>query len=125
MTVRATRAEVDAGAIAHNVSALARLVAPAELCVVVKADGYGHGAVGAARAALAAGATRLAVALTEEGAALRAAAIDAPVLLLSEPPPADAPAVIRGPARTRGLHRGRASPRWPRPPRPTTRCRST
>jgi alanine racemase len=95
VTVRATRAEVDAGAIAHNVSALARIVAPAELCVVVKADGYGHGAVGAARAALAAGATRLAVARTEEGAALRAAAIEAPVLLLSEPPPTDAHAVIR------------------------------
>jgi alanine racemase len=94
VSVRATRAEVDADAIAHNVTVLARLVAPAELCVVVKADGYGHGAVGAARAALGAGATRLAVALTEEEAMLRAAGIDAPVLVLSEPPPPEAPAVV-------------------------------
>ncbi|MHB8671806.1 MAG: alanine racemase, partial [Acidimicrobiales bacterium] len=53
---------------------------------VVKADGYGHGAVPAARAALAGGASWLAVALVSEGVALRDAGIDAPVLVLSEPP---------------------------------------
>jgi alanine racemase len=92
--VRATWAEVDAAAIEHNVAALARLAAPAELCVVVKADGYGHGAVDAARAALAAGAGRLAVALPEEGAVLRAGGIDAPVLVLSEAPVGDAGVVV-------------------------------
>ncbi|MEX0868169.1 MAG: alanine racemase, partial [Nitriliruptoraceae bacterium] len=56
-----------------------------EVCAVVKADGYGHGAVTAATAALAGGARWLAVALVEEGQALRAAGIDADVLLLSEP----------------------------------------
>jgi alanine racemase len=81
-------AEVDLAAVARNAAALAALVAPAALCAVVKAGGYGHGAVPAARAALAGGATGLAVALVEEGAELRAAGIDAPVLLLSEPPPA-------------------------------------
>ncbi|MEY2477794.1 MAG: alanine racemase [Actinomycetota bacterium] len=79
-------AEVDLDAIRHNAGVLRELTAPAALCAVVKADGYGHGAVPVARAALDGGATWLAVALVEEGVALRAAGIDAPVLLLSEPP---------------------------------------
>ena len=53
---------------------------------VVKADAYGHGAVPVARAALEAGATWLAVALVEEGVALRDAGIAAPILVLSEVP---------------------------------------
>ena len=56
------------------------------MCAVVKAGGYGHGPVEVARAALEGGASWLAVALVEEGAQLRDAGIDAPVLLLSEPP---------------------------------------
>jgi alanine racemase len=79
-------AEVDLAAIRHNVARLRELSAPAAVCAVVKADGYGHGAVPVARAALDAGATWLAVALVEEGIALREAGIDAPVLVLSEPP---------------------------------------
>jgi alanine racemase len=79
-------AEVDVGAARRNAALLAGLVAPSQLCAVVKADGYGHGALPLARAALAGGATWLAVALVEEGVALRDAGIDAPVLLLSEPP---------------------------------------
>ncbi|CAN5546429.1 hypothetical protein BH20ACT2_BH20ACT2_01980 [soil metagenome] len=66
-------------------AALASGAAPARLCVVVKADGYGHGALPVGRAALDAGADWLAVALVEEGVALRRAGIEAPVLLLSEP----------------------------------------
>jgi alanine racemase len=84
--VRQAWAEVDLAAVRHNVGELLRHAAPARLCAVVKADGYGHGAVEVSRAALAAGASLLAVALVEEGAQLRAAGIDAPVLLLSEPP---------------------------------------
>jgi alanine racemase len=53
---------------------------------VVKADGYGHGAVHVARAALEAGASGLCVALVGEGLALRSAGIRAPVLVLSEQP---------------------------------------
>ena len=81
-------AEVDLAAVHHNASVLAALASPAELCAVVKAGGYGHGAVEVARAALAGGATWLAVALVEEGRDLRAAGIAAPILVLSEPPPA-------------------------------------
>ena len=76
-------------AIAANVGhAARRCAAPAEVCAVVKADGYGHGAVPWRRAALEAGA---AVAGRRPGAPRRAscaaAGIDAPILLLSEPRP--------------------------------------
>ncbi len=77
-------AEIDLAAVAHNAGVLARLVAPAELCAVVKAHGYGHGGPAVARAALAGGAGRLAVALVDEGAELREHGVTAPVLLLSE-----------------------------------------
>jgi len=87
-------AEIDVGAVAHNVETLLGLVAPAQLWVVVKADAYGHGAVTVARAALAAGATGLCVALTSEGVALRDAGIDAPVLVLSEQPPEHAAVLV-------------------------------
>jgi alanine racemase len=85
---------VDLGAIRANVAELRRRAAPAAVLAVVKADAYGHGAVPVARAALEAGADRLGVAIVEEGVTLRAAGIDAPILLLSEPPAAVAPAVV-------------------------------
>ncbi|MEX2626819.1 MAG: alanine racemase [Ilumatobacteraceae bacterium] len=79
-------AEVDLEALAHNVAVLRRAAAPADVWAVVKADGYGHGAVRVAEAALGAGAAGLCVALVEEGEMLRRAGIDAPVLMLSEQP---------------------------------------
>jgi alanine racemase len=87
-------AEIDLDAVAHNVSYLCREAAPADLYAVVKADGYGHGAVAVGRAALAAGAHGLAVALTQEGVALRDAGITSPILLLSEQPPENAPFIV-------------------------------
>lgn len=93
--MRAARAEVDLGAIAHNTRLLADLAAPAALCAVVKADGYGHGAIAVSEASLAAGATWLGVALVEEGAVLRKSGIEAPILLLSQPRPADLAAAVR------------------------------
>jgi alanine racemase len=87
-------AEVDLDAVRANVRALRALVAPATVCAVVKADGYGHGAVEVSRAAVEAGAACLAVALVEEGVQLREAGIDAPVLVLSEPVPAAAETVV-------------------------------
>jgi len=83
--VRPTCVTVDLGAIRANVAAIARAVAPASVCAVVKADGYGHGDVPVAGAAIDAGATHLAVALVAEGVRLREAGIEAPILLLSEP----------------------------------------
>lgn len=93
---RPTWAEVDLGAVAENASRLrARLTAGAQLMAVVKADGYGHGAVPAARAALAAGAAWLGVAIAEEAMALRAAGIAAPILVLGWTPPEQAQAAIQ------------------------------
>jgi alanine racemase len=86
VTARRAWAEVDLGAVRHNASLLAGLVAPAGLCAVVKAAAYGHGSVAVAEAALAGGATWLAVAIVEEGAVLRKHDVEAPILLLSEPP---------------------------------------
>lgn len=83
-------AEIDLEAFAHNVRHLATVVTPASLWAVVKADGYGHGAVAVARTALDAGASGLCVALVSEAVTLRAAGIDAPVLVLSEQPPTQA-----------------------------------
>jgi alanine racemase len=80
-------AEVDLDAIAHNVATMQRIVAPSAVWAVVKADGYGHGAVAVARTALDAGAAGLCVALVQEGVELRAADISAPILVLSEQPP--------------------------------------
>jgi len=88
--VRPTYAEIDLGAIGHNVNAFKELIGPSELCVVVKADAYGHGDAPVAEAAIEAGAGWLAVALLEEGIRLREAEIEAPILLLSEPDARDA-----------------------------------
>ncbi len=74
------RAIVDTSALTANAAKVAALVAPAAVMAVVKADGYGHGAAAAARAALAGGATWLGVADVDEALALRAEGIDAPVL---------------------------------------------
>lgn len=87
--------EVDLAAVRHNVAAIAAAVAPAAVCAVVKADGYGHGDVPVAEAALDAGADRLAVALVDEGIRLREADIDASVLVLSEPVGHAASEVVR------------------------------
>jgi alanine racemase len=81
-------ARVDVGAIERNCARLAARAKPAALCAVVKADGYGHGAVAAARAAQAGSATWLAVATAAEAAELRAAGVGGPLLVmgaLSEP----------------------------------------
>ncbi len=94
MIHRPTVVEVDHAALAHNVEALRAVSGGAALCAVVKADGYGHGMVEVARTALDAGASWLAVATVEEAQRLRAAGIDAPTLLLSEPPADEAAAVV-------------------------------
>ncbi|MEP6695311.1 MAG: alanine racemase [Pseudonocardiales bacterium] len=73
-------AAIDLAAISDNVARLHEGAPTAELMAVVKADGYGHGLLPSARAALAGGATWLGVCMLEEALALRAAGITAPVL---------------------------------------------
>jgi alanine racemase len=88
-------AEIDLNAIAYNVGELRRrTVLSAKLMAVVKADGYGHGAVEVARTALASGAEWLGVARLPEGVALREAGIGAPILVFGYTPPADAGRLI-------------------------------
>ena len=70
-------ARIDVGAIERNCARM-----PGELCAVVKADGYGHGALPAAEAALRGGATWLAVATADEVAWLRAGGVSVPVLVM-------------------------------------------
>lgn len=87
-------ADVSLDAVAANVATLRSVCGEADLCAVVKADGYGHGAGPVARAAVEAGARWLAVAHPAEATALRTAGITAPMLLLSEPRPADLDEVL-------------------------------
>ncbi len=91
---RSVWSQVDLDAIRANVVALRAVAAPAALLAVVKANGYGHGAVPVARAALDAGASWLGVARIEEGEQLRDAGIEAPIMLLSEPAPRVAARVV-------------------------------
>lgn len=84
MSERRVIARVNVSAIERNCARLrSELASGCELCVVVKADGYGHGAVESARAALRGGAGRLAVAGSSEALALRAAGLrDVPMLIM-------------------------------------------
>ncbi|MEA2134172.1 MAG: alanine racemase [Solirubrobacteraceae bacterium] len=75
-------ARVDLGAIERNARRLAAVAGPAALCAVVKADGYGHGMVPAARAAQAGGASWLAVATAQEARGLRDGGLEGPVLVM-------------------------------------------
>jgi alanine racemase len=79
-----TWAEIDLGAIRHNVRALKGRARGARLMAVVKADAYGHGSVPVSLAALEAGADFLAVVTVEEGAELRRAGVTVPILIFTD-----------------------------------------
>jgi alanine racemase len=81
MTDRAL-ARIDLSAVQRNCAELKRRLEGAELCAVVKADGYGHGAAWCARAAIAGGAGWLAVATAEEAADLRRHGIRERILVM-------------------------------------------
>lgn len=77
-----TVARVDLRAVERNCAMLGERLGPAALCAVVKADGYGHGALPCANAALAGGATWLAVATADEAAALREGGVTGRLLVM-------------------------------------------
>ncbi len=87
-------ADVDLDALAHNVRELKEKAGGAALMAVVKANAYGHGAVAVSRAALAAGADRLAVISVEEGEKLRLGGITAPILVMGPTMPGQAERVL-------------------------------
>ena len=102
------------------------LAGDATLCAVVKADAYGHGAVAAARAALAGGATSLAVATAEEAAELRAGGIAAPVLVLGALGAEELPVALAAGAEVAAWTRGvRVRLRGVRRRRSRSRCTSS
>jgi alanine racemase len=80
---------IDLNALQQNVRTLLRVLGGAELWVVVKTDGYGHGALDCSRAALGGGAKALCVATVTEGLELRAELPDARILVLGPTAPAD------------------------------------
>lgn len=93
---RPTLVEVSLPRVAQNVRHLrACLAGDAKLMAVVKADGYGHGAVQISACALAQGASALAVATVEEGVQLREAGLGAPILVLGLMDESAADAVVR------------------------------
>lgn len=82
-----TYAEISLSAIKHNLAEIRKLLAPkVEFMAVVKANAYGHGAVAVSRAAVDAGADRLAVANLKEALEIREAGIVSPILILTESP---------------------------------------
>ncbi|MEX1171156.1 MAG: alanine racemase [Chloroflexota bacterium] len=88
--------EVDPAALSHNAGVFRRAIpAGTRLGILVKANGYGHGMVVAARAAVAAGADQLMVVSMEEALALRAADLDGPILIVYPIDPADVDVAVR------------------------------
>ena len=81
--MRPTQAIIDLSAISHNIERIKSLLPPStQITAVVKANAYGHGAIPVSRRALASGASRLAVAIPEEGIELRAAGFRCPIWIL-------------------------------------------
>lgn len=96
MSYRDTWADISLDAIEHNVRLFkSTLSGSCRLMAVVKANGYGHGAVEVARTALEAGASHLGVALLDEALQLRAAEILAPILLLGYTPTRSVEAAVK------------------------------
>src|SRR5688572_28586795 len=83
-----TWAEIDLGAVRHNVRTLQSRAKGSRLMAVVKADAYGHGSAHGsalvARACIEAGADSFAVVSVEEGAELRGAGLEAPILVFTD-----------------------------------------
>ena len=88
--MRRTFAEIDLGALQHNLGAVQAHVGGARVLAVVKADAYGHGAVRASEALVDAGAWGLAVSLVEQGLQLRDAGVRAPIVVLGGVAPSSA-----------------------------------
>ena len=82
---QSTWVEVDLSAIKNNIQKM-RTLTGTPVMVVVKANGYGHGAVPVARAALEAGASWCAIARADEAVELREAGVDCPLLMLGHHP---------------------------------------
>ena len=94
---RPTVAKIDLQSLSHNYNEVLKRAGGRKILAVVKAQAYGHGALGVARHLLKLGADMLGVALVEEGRELRAAGIEAPILVMGAvfPEQAEAIAALR------------------------------
>ena len=93
---RATRAEINLKAFRHNLQTLRKYLDPKiQIMAVVKADGYGHGAVPCARTAVESGADYLGAGVIEEGVELRESGLNAPVLILASIFPDEAEDLVK------------------------------
>jgi len=93
---RATKAIIDLNAISYNIAEIRKKIGrKRSLMAVVKADGYGHGAVEVSQAALRSGADWLGVALPEEGQQLREARIEVPILVAGLIQPEEAYKIVK------------------------------
>src|SRR5574344_1805329 len=95
-TMRCTKAIIHLDNFKNNIKAIKRFTKPGtKMCVAVKADAYGHGAVQCAKAAVSCGVDFLAVATVDEGVELREAGIKKPILMLSICAPEEVPVAVR------------------------------
>lgn len=80
--LRPVWAEINLDNYRHNIKVIKKRYPDTKVMAVVKADGYGHGAVQVAEAALRGGAERLAIAIVDEGIELRQAGFEVPIQIL-------------------------------------------
>lgn len=93
--MRCTKAIIHLENLRHNIRLLKEILSPAvSICMAVKADAYGHGAVRVCKAAVEEGVKAFGIATVQEGEELRSAGIKNPVLLLSPTVPAEIPKII-------------------------------
>ena len=94
--MRTTKAIIHLENLRHNVASIkSTLKKGIKMCVAIKADAYGHGAVPCAKVAVEAGADYLAIATVDEGIELRTNGIKIPLLLLSLCSPEEIPDAVR------------------------------
>ena len=93
--MRPAKAEINLNNLAHNVKGLKKLSRSKHFMAIVKANGYGHGAVKAAKTALENGADSLGVAIVQEAIELREVGIKAPILIFGRTPYEYADLLIR------------------------------
>ncbi len=95
-SLRATRALIHLKNLRYNLDKIRGLIGPdRKICLAVKADAYGHGAVAVSRAALARGVNTLAVSNVDEGRELRESGITAPIILMGYPVEEELPDLLK------------------------------
>ncbi len=92
--MRATRALIHLDRFIRNIDSIRACVGRSRICLAVKADAYGHGAVEIAKSAVEAGVSQFAVATCDEALELRECGIAAPILLLNPPVVGEIPTII-------------------------------